>query len=69
MCYTSAKILCSKDQMLNSYKAYIAWAHTQHRVQIKWLCSDRGGEYTGTDFMVFLQGEGTKCWLTIHNTP
>ena len=54
MCYTSAKILHSKDQMLNAYKAYAAWVHTQHRVQIKWLHSDRGGEYTGTDFTVFL---------------
>ena len=68
-CYTSAKILRSKDQTLNVYKAYTAWAHTQHRAQIKQLCSDRGGEYTGTDFTVFLQGEGTKCWLTMHNTP
>ena len=69
MHYTSAKILCSKDQMLNAYKAYAAWVHTQHRAQIKQLCSDRGGKYTGTDFMMFLQGEGTEHWLTMHNTP
>ena len=69
MHYTSAKILHSKDQMLNVYKAYAAWVHTQHGAQIKQLHSDRGGEYTGTDFTVFLQGEGTKCQLTMHNTP
>ena len=67
--YTSAKILHSKDQMLTVYKAYAVWAHTQHGVQIKWLCSDRGGEYTGTDFTVFLQEEGTEHWLTMHDTP
>ena len=27
-CYTSAKILHSKDQMLSVYKAYAAWAYT-----------------------------------------
>ena len=68
-CYTSAKILCSKDQTLNVYKAYAAWAHTQQGAWIKQLCSDRGGEYTGTDFTAFLQGEGTEHWLTMHNTP
>ena len=69
MHYTSAKNLHSKDQMLNAYKAYTAWVHTQHGVWSKWLCSDRGGEYTGTDFMAFLQGEGTECQLTMHDTP
>ena len=68
-CYTSAKILHSKDQMLSAYKAYAVWVHTQHGVWIKQLCSNRGGEYTGTDFTVFLQGEGTKCQLITHNTP
>ena len=67
--YTSAKILCSKDQMLSVYKAYAVWVHTQHGVWIKQLHSDRGGEYTGTDFTVFLQGEGTEHWLTMHDTP
>ena len=69
ICYTSAKILCSKDQTLNAYKAYAAWVHTQHGAWIKWLHSDRGGEYTGTDFMVFLQGKGTEHQLTMHDTP
>ena len=69
MHYTSAKILHSKDQTLSMYKAYAAWVHTQHRVWIKQLCSDRDGEYTVTDFMVFLQGRGAKCWLTMHDTP
>ena len=69
MRYTSAKILRSKDQMLSVYKAYAVWAHTQHRARIKRLCSERGGEYTGTDFTVFLQGEGTEHQLTMHDTP
>ena len=54
MHYTSAKILCSKDQMLSAYEAYVAWVNTQHGAWIKRLCSDRGWEYTGTDFTVFL---------------
>ena len=69
MHYTSVKILHLKDQMLSAYKAYAAWVHTQHGAQIKRLHLDRGGEYTGTDFTVFLQGEGTECQLTMHDTP
>ena len=58
--YTSVKIFCSKDQTIDAYKSYAAWAHTQHGAWIKRLHSDRGGEYTGTEFTTFLQGEGTE---------
>ena len=62
-------ILQSKDEALNAYKAYAAWAHTQHGVWIKRLRSDRGGEYTGGKFTKFLKEQGTECRLTTHDTP
>jgi len=68
-CYTTLTILRSKDEALNAYKAYAAWAHTQHGVQIKRLRSDCGGEYTGGEFTKFLKEQGTERRLTTHDTP
>jgi len=53
-CHTWLTAMCMKDEMLAAYKAYAAWLLTQHRVKIKWLCSDHGGEYTGGAFSKFL---------------
>jgi transposase InsO family protein len=61
--------LRSKDQTLDAYKSFAAWAHTQHDVQIKRLHSDRGGEYTGNNFTTFLKEQGTERRLTTHDTP
>jgi len=54
-----------KDEMLAAYKAYAAWLLTQHRVKIKQLCSDSGGEYTSGTFSKFLMDQGTEQWLTM----
>jgi transposase InsO family protein len=67
--YTKISILRSKDQTLDAYKGFAAWAQTQHGVRIKRLRSDRGGEYTGTEFSNFLQAQGTERRLTTHDTP
>ena len=49
-----------KDETLAVYKAYAAWLLTQYGVKIKWLHSDRGGEYTGEAFSKFLGEQGTE---------
>jgi hypothetical protein len=67
--YTTLTVLRSKDEALDAYKAYAAWAHTQHGVRIKRLHSDRGGEYTGKEFTKFLNQQGTERRLTTHDTP
>ena len=67
--FTHVDILRTKDQALEAYKAFAAWAQTQHGAKIKLLRSDRGGEYTGQDFTKFLQAEGTERRLTTHDTP
>jgi hypothetical protein len=66
--FTSIDILRTKDQALDAYKAFAAWARTQHNVKIKVLRSDRGGEYTGRAFTDFLCQEGTEHCLTTHDT-
>jgi hypothetical protein len=65
--YTSLELLKSKDQTLQAYKTFTAWAETQHGTRVKRLRSDRSGEYTGGDFTKFLQG--TEHRLTTHDTP
>jgi hypothetical protein len=60
--YTSLELLKSKDQMLQAYKSFLAWANTQHGTRIKRLRSDHGGEYTGSAFTQFLQEQGT-CYI------
>jgi transposase InsO family protein len=67
--YTYIDVLRTKDQTLDAYKAFVAWARTQHNAKIKVLRSDRGGEYTGHEFTNFLRSEGTERRLTTHDTP
>src|SRR5882762_4506083 len=67
--YTKIDIIRTKDQTIDSYRAFAAWAHTQHGATIKHLRSDRGGEYTGRAFTKLLQEEGTERRLTTHDTP
>src|SRR5713101_719563 len=66
--YSHLQILCTKDQALDAYKAFMVWAHTQHGVQIKCLRSDHGGEYTSAAFTKFLNEQGTERRLTTHDT-
>ena len=67
--FTVANVLRTKDEALNAYKTFAAWAQTQHGAKIKALRSDRGGEFTSHDFTKFLQQEGTERRLTTHDTP
>ena len=67
--FTMLTILRTKSQTFDAYKAFAAWAKTQHGAKIKCLCSDRSGEYLGKAFSNFLRERGTKHWLTTHDTP
>jgi transposase InsO family protein len=67
--FTWVHTLRSKDETLQSYRAFANWALTQYNVKIKILRSDRGGEYTGREFTKFLQEQGTERRLTTHDTP
>jgi hypothetical protein len=58
--YTKVNTLKKKSDALVAYKAYAAWAQTQHGATIKRLHSNRGGEYMGNQFTKFLQEQGTE---------
>jgi hypothetical protein len=67
--YTRLNLLRTKDEALRAYKAFAAWASTQHGVRIKRLRSDRGGEFMGSKFDEFLKEQGTEWRLTTHDMP
>jgi hypothetical protein len=67
--FTQIQLLKSKDEALQAYKDFTAWAQTQHGVKIKRLHSDCRGEYTGDEFSKFLKTQGTEHCLTTHDTP
>jgi len=69
MRYTRINLLRTTDEALGAYKAFAAWAMTQHGAQIKRLRSDHGGEFTGSEFTSFLKEQGTECRLTTHDMP
>ncbi|KAL5478633.1 hypothetical protein ACEPAI_2819 [Sanghuangporus weigelae] len=67
--FTYLAIIRSKRDAFDSYKMFAKWAEMQHGVKIKRLHSDRGGEFTGKDFVEFLKSQGTEQKLTVHDTP
>src|ERR1700678_1194625 len=66
---TDIYLLAKKNDAFESYKDYEAWCHTQLDVPVKVLHSDRGGEYLGREFILYLNSKGTTQKLTVHNTP
>src|SRR6201999_283973 len=67
--WTVLDLLHSKDETLNAYKNFEAWASTQHNAKIKRLRTDRGGEYLSSDFSTHLKSNSTERRLTTHDTP
>jgi hypothetical protein len=66
---THLYLLRSKNEALTAYKEYDVWCGTQLNARIKKLHSDRGGEYLGKDFELYLKSKGTVQKLTVHDTP
>jgi hypothetical protein len=68
--FTITYLMRTKDQALEAYKSFEAWALTQgHCRAIKVLRSDRGGEYLSDVFNAHLAAAGTARKLTVHDTP
>jgi len=52
-----------------AYKEYNMWCGMQLNAHIKMLHSNRGGEYLGKEFTLYLKSKGTVQKLTVHDTP
>lgn len=66
---TNIYLLAKKSDTLESYKNYEAWCNTQLGAKVKVLHSDRGGEYEGQEFILYLNSRGTERKRTVHDTP
>jgi len=66
---TYLHLLRQKSEAFTAYQQFEAWCRTQHGVAVKALHSDRGGEYLGKEFIMYLKAAGTKQKLTVHDTP
>src|SRR5258707_10366116 len=66
---TRITLLCTKDEVLEAYKAFATCAEKQHGARIKCFRSDRGDEFTGAEFDKFLKGQGMVRRLTTYDTP
>ena len=66
---TTIYLLAKKNDAFESYKDYEAWCRTQLNATVKVLHSDRGGEYLGKEFKLYLNSKGTIQKLTVHDTP
>ena len=66
---TNLYLLAKKSNAYETYKDYDAWCMTQLKAKIKVLHSNRGGEYLGKKFTLYLKSKGTKQKLTVHDTP
>jgi transposase InsO family protein len=68
--YTIMYLLCTKDEALEAYKSFEAWAIIQgHCTAIKVLQSDHSGEYLSRAFNQHLKKVGMARKLMTHNTP
>lgn len=66
---TYLHLLRQKSETFDAYKQFEAWCDRQLAVKIKVLHSDRGGEYLGKEFVLYLKTSGTTQRLTTHDTP
>jgi hypothetical protein len=66
---THLNLLRLKSEAFDSYKEYEAWCNTHLDARIKVFHCDRGGEYLGKEFILYLKSKGTGQKLTVHDTP
>ena len=67
--WSTVFLLRLKSEAFETYQTFFAWVKTQLGVTIECLHSDRGGEYMDTEFVNFLEQNGTNWKLTVHDTP
>jgi hypothetical protein len=66
---THLNLLAAKSEAQHTYKSFEAWCEMQMKKPVQILHSDRGGEYMGKEFVLYLKSRDTKQKLTVHDTP
>jgi transposase InsO family protein len=67
--FATVYLLRTKDQALDAFRQYKAWAENYTGYSIKHLQSDGGGEYISGQFTSFLYIMGIQRHLTVARTP
>ncbi len=67
--WLKAPLMKTKSEALAEYKSYQQRMKTSSKVTIKKLHSNRESEFLSKEFMKFLEDNGTRQSLTVHNTP
>jgi hypothetical protein len=67
--YTEVYFLSHKNQALKKLHKFHAEVRNQFGINIKAICSDRGGEYLGHAFEDYLAENGIHCQSTVPYTP
>ena len=67
--HATVHLLRTKDQALDAFRRYKAWAENYTGYSIKNLHSDGGGEYISSQFTTFLHIMGIHRQLTTPRTP
>jgi len=60
--------LRQKSETFEAYQAFEAWLDRQLAAKVKLLHSDRGEEYQGKEFVLYLERQGTMQHMTAHDT-
>ena len=61
--------LKQKSEVFEYYKKYEAWLKVQQNGRVAILGCDRGGKFTGQEFIDCLKNAGTIRHLTVHDSP
>ena len=67
--YTWVYILKHKSEVFSKFQKWKALVENASGQKLKTLRTDRGGEYTSTEFEEFLQSAGVRHELTVPKTP
>ena len=62
-------MLRQKSETFAAYQQFKAWLDRQLAAKVCMLHSDRGGEYLGNEFIMYLKRQGMAQRLTAHDTP
>lgn len=67
--FTKIFLITNKNEALGKFKEFVEAAKTKFGRKVKNIRSDRGGEYTGNDFLAYLAKEGIGNQRTAPYTP
>jgi hypothetical protein len=65
--WITVDLMHRKSETFGNYRNYEAWLKTQFNANIKTFQSDKGGEYTSTEFSQHMKSKGTIHHFSVHD--